>query len=88
MIQGNVIHAYLVLKATATTKQLRGIASLIEENAGKCTSVIDSTHCINKAVLCCSENNYVNYISEEVVSLDGQIKISVDTLLHRPSVKI
>jgi hypothetical protein len=53
---------WLVHNVTATTKQFTGIASPTEE---KCTSVIDSTHCITvcTTVLCCSENNYVNYIS-------------------------
>jgi hypothetical protein len=52
---------------------------------GKSTSVIDCTHCINL----CSQNNDVDHISEEVLnSPDGHIKINVDHILYRPSVKI
>jgi hypothetical protein len=90
MVKGTVIHAYLVHNVTATRKQFTGTASMIEEISGKCTSAIDSTHCINMstAVLCCLKSNYVTILVKKFSRLDRQIKISVDTILHRPSVKI
>jgi hypothetical protein len=44
--------------------------------SGKGTSVTDSTHTINKTILY-SENNII-HISEEVNSLEGQIKVNVE----------
>jgi exopolysaccharide biosynthesis protein len=48
----------------------------IKKMSGKCTSVTDSTHRINKTILY-SENN-VSHISKEVNSLEGQIKVNVE----------
>jgi hypothetical protein len=51
--------------------------------SGKSTSLIDSTHCINVAIL---HSRIVNddYIGEEVHnSLDGQINTSSDPTLYR-----
>jgi hypothetical protein len=45
------------------------IASLIEESSGKNAALNDSTHSINKAMLC-SGNNYVDRISEVLNSID------------------
>lgn len=41
------------------------------------TSVIDSMHCINEAILCLGSND-ADRISEVLGSLNGLIKISVD----------
>jgi hypothetical protein len=61
--------------------------SLIKERQGKCICNC-FTHCINKAILR-SGNNDVDHISEEVLNnFNGQIKVSVDPILYRPSVKI
>jgi hypothetical protein len=55
----------------AIEQQLMGTASLIKEMSGKRTSVIDSTHCITKAILC-PGNNDVDHTSKEVTSLAGK----------------
>jgi hypothetical protein len=56
--------------------------------SGKCTHVSDPTHYINKTILC-SENIHVDPTSEEsLISLDDEIKISVDPFLYNPSAKI
>jgi hypothetical protein len=48
--------------------------------SGNSTSVIDSTHCRNKAILC-SGNNDVEHIHEVHNSLDYEIlNLSVDTI--------
>jgi hypothetical protein len=87
-IKADAIDAYLCYNIAAIQKQLLGIASLIKGMSGKSTSVIGSTHCIKKAILC-SGNNDVDNISEEVLnSLDGLIKISIDFVFYRPSTKI
>jgi hypothetical protein len=57
-----------------------GIASLIEEMPEEATSVTDSIHCSNNAISG-SRSNDVAHASEEVLNLDGQIKISVDSIL-------
>jgi hypothetical protein len=45
-------------------------------------------HCINKAVLC-SGNNNVSSVSEEILNnLNRNIKVNVDPILYRPSVKM
>jgi hypothetical protein len=57
-------------------------ASLIEKIYGESLSVVDSTHCINKAILC-QRINDVDHISKEVLeTVDGQMK----TYLHHYSV--
>jgi hypothetical protein len=62
----DVIHLYLGYKIVAF-QHLMCSASLIKEMTIKSTSVIDSTYCIVKAVLC-SGNNHVDNISEQVLS--------------------
>jgi hypothetical protein len=51
----------------AIEKQLIDIASLVKEMLGKGTSVIDSAHYSNKAILC-PRSNDVGNISEEVLN--------------------
>jgi hypothetical protein len=46
------IHAYLGYNIIGNQKQFMCIALLIKEMWGKSMSVIDRTHCINKAILC------------------------------------
>jgi hypothetical protein len=83
-----VIRVYLGYNILPTEKQFIRIASLIKEISGKNASAIDITHYNNKAILY-SGNNDIDHISEEVLnSLDGQIKISVHSILYRPSGKI
>jgi hypothetical protein len=54
---------------------------IIKELSGKGTSVVDSTHCIDRANLC-SGNNDIDRIIEEVPSsLEGQIGIRPDPIL-------
>jgi hypothetical protein len=73
-----VIYGFLVYNIIGIQKQLTGIASLSKGMSGKNSPIIDSTNCINKAVLY-SGNNNVDYISEGVLdSIDRQIKINVD----------
>jgi hypothetical protein len=82
------IHECLGCNITATPTQLMGIASLIKETSGKNICVADSTHCINKAMLC-SGGNVVDHISEEILnSLDEHIKVSVDPTPYWASAKI
>jgi hypothetical protein len=83
------IDVYVGYNTSTIEKQLLGISSLIKKGtSGKSTSVIDYTHCIKKAILCL-ETNDVDNISEEVLcSLDGQIKISIDSILYASSGKI
>jgi hypothetical protein len=84
-MKGGVVHAYLDYVIVAIQKQLTRIALLIEQMSGKCTSLIDSTRCINKTVLW-SGSNVVDHINDEVLnSLYGKIKISAD--LYRISGK-
>jgi hypothetical protein len=86
-IKGHGIHACLGYNIIGNQKQLMCIALLIKQMSGKSTSVIDPTHCINKALLCLGSN--VNHSSEKVLnSLEGQIKINIDPILYRPSAKI
>jgi hypothetical protein len=58
-----------------------GIVSPIKETSGKSTSVIDSTHCVYKEILCYSVVDHVN--NEVLNSLDGQLKIIIDPILYR-----
>jgi hypothetical protein len=51
IVKCDMIHGYLGYKIVAIKKKLMVIASLIKEMLGKRTYVIDSTHCINKAIL-------------------------------------
>jgi hypothetical protein len=62
-----MIHSYLGCNTVAIQKERMGIASLVKEMSGKSKSLTDSTHFINKAVLC-SENDGVDHISEEVLN--------------------
>jgi hypothetical protein len=64
-MKGDVIHAYLSYNIIAIQKQFMVISSLLKEMSGKSTSVIDSTHCISKAVLCSGSN--VEHIREEIL---------------------
>jgi hypothetical protein len=58
-----------------------GTAAIINDMSGKSPVVIDSTHCVNKVVLC-SGSNDVEYISEiAFTSINGQTKKSVDPTL-------
>jgi hypothetical protein len=53
--------------------------------SGESTSIIDSTFCSNKTILCLG-NNDVDHISEGVLnSLEGQDKINLDPILYRSS---
>jgi hypothetical protein len=71
-----VIHPYLFYNIAAVQKQLMGIASLVKEIRRKSLSVIDSTFCINNAILC-SGTNDVGHISEGVLnSPDGNILLN------------
>jgi hypothetical protein len=80
-----VIHAYLGYNTVSIQKQLTDIAKLIKEMPGKSTAIIDSTRCINTAILC-SRIHDVDHIIEEVRNtLDGIIQTNVDAILHRPS---
>jgi hypothetical protein len=40
-----------------TIQQLLGITSLIQEMSEKSAFIIDSTHCINKVILCSGKND-------------------------------
>lgn len=62
-----MIHLYLGYNIVVIHKQIMGIASLVKEMSGKSTSVTDSTHFINQAVLC-SGSDDAGHISEEVLS--------------------
>jgi hypothetical protein len=57
-----------------------GFASLIKETSGKSTYVIVPRYYINKAVLW-SRDNDIDHIGEEISSLVGQIKTSIDPIL-------
>jgi hypothetical protein len=46
--------------------QLIDTASPIKEISGKCPSVIDSVHCMNKAIVCAGNN--VDHISEAILA--------------------
>jgi hypothetical protein len=61
----------------AIPKQLTGISLLIKAMSRKSLSTINSTHSINKAVLC-SVSNDVSSISEALKSLDEETKINAD----------
>jgi hypothetical protein len=64
-----------------------GTAPLINEMLKKCTYEIDSTYCINEAILC-SGNNDVDHISEEVRNnVDEQMQTRADPFLYRPYAK-
>jgi hypothetical protein len=58
---------YLGYNTVAIRKQLMGISSVVKEMPGKSTSVTDSTHFVNKAVLWTGSND-MDYISEDVLS--------------------
>jgi hypothetical protein len=61
------------------------IASLIKEMSENSTSVTDSTHCINKAILC-SGSKVVDNTNQDVLnSYEGQNMLRVRPILHRPS---
>jgi hypothetical protein len=60
-----MIYAYLGCNIVVIQAQLLGIASLIKEMSGKTACVTDSTHCINKAILCSEKD--VDHVSEEVL---------------------
>jgi hypothetical protein len=77
-----VIHAYLGYNIVAV-QQITDTISIIRQMSRWSTSVIDSTHCVNKAILC-SAIHGVNHISDEVLnSLDEQIKISAYPVLYK-----
>jgi hypothetical protein len=83
-----MIYVCLCYNFVSIQKQLIGIASLINEMSGESASIIYSTHCINKTILC-PINFIINHISEEVLNTFArQTKICVDPVLHRPSEKI
>jgi hypothetical protein len=80
----DVMHAYECMgyDVAAIQNQLMGIASQVKEMPVRTEHEIGSTYCVNRVILW-SESNHVNHISEEVLSnLEGQIKISVDTILY------
>jgi hypothetical protein len=55
---------------------------------GKSATAVDSTYCIDKAILCTGSNG-IDHISEDILnSLDGQIKMSVDLIPYRLFAKI
>jgi hypothetical protein len=62
-IKGHRIHAYLDYNIIGNQKQFMCIALVIKEISGMSTSVIDPTHCINKAILCSGSN--VNHSTEK-----------------------
>jgi hypothetical protein len=67
----------------AIQKQSTGTVSRLKELIEKSTSVIDSTHCINKAILC-SGSNDIDHTREEVLNrLGGQIRITAGPILPR-----
>jgi hypothetical protein len=80
IIKGNVIHACLGYNIIAIQEQLMGIASLIKEILGKSISIINSTYCVNRAILCSGNID----VKEVLSSLDRH----KDPILYRPSVKI
>jgi hypothetical protein len=47
-----VIHAHLCYSTAGIQKQFMSIASPVKEMSRKSTSIIDSTQCINCAILC------------------------------------
>jgi hypothetical protein len=49
--KGNMIHIYLGYNIIAVQKQLLDIVSLVKEMSGKGTSVVYSTHFVNKGIL-------------------------------------
>jgi hypothetical protein len=51
IIKDDMIGTYLGFDIIAVETQCTGNASLINEMSGNSTSVIDFTHCINKAIL-------------------------------------
>jgi hypothetical protein len=57
ILQDDVIHAYLGCNVVAIQNDLTGIASQIKKMPGKCTSGINSTHGINKVILCTISND-------------------------------
>jgi hypothetical protein len=55
------------------------IELLFKEMSGRCTSVIDSTHCIYETIIAQELMMSTILITKEVLeSLDGDIKIYVD----------
>jgi hypothetical protein len=83
IIEGSMSGTYLGFEIIAFQTQHMGSASLLNEVSGNSISVIDFTHCINKAILFLGNN--VDRISEEGLnSVGGPIKISGD----RPSVNM
>jgi hypothetical protein len=82
-----VIQAYLGYNITAIQTQLMSIASLIKERQGKCICN-SSTRCITKAILHPRMNEH-DHISKEVHNnVSRQVKVSVDPILYRSTVKI
>jgi hypothetical protein len=70
----------------AIQQQLMGTASLIKEMSARRTSVTDSTHCINNKILCSGKKD-IDHTSNKS-ALSTQIRISVDLILHMPSLQI
>jgi hypothetical protein len=74
-----LIYAPLGCSIVVVQKQFMGIQLLIRKISEKNTSVIGSTHCINKAILYSGHDVRIN---EEVHNgFGGQIKVSVDFIL-------
>jgi hypothetical protein len=46
-----MIQTYLGYKYVAIQTQLMGMTSLLKENSGQSAAILDSTHCINTAIL-------------------------------------
>jgi hypothetical protein len=61
------------------------IASQIKGPSGQSKLVIDSTHYVNKVSLCSGSNDDDHISTEFPNSLDGRIKMRVDSILYRPA---
>lgn len=58
-----------------------GTASAMKKMSRKNTPVIESTHCINKSVLCSGHNDISDIIEVVLNSLGRQIKVSAVPVL-------
>jgi hypothetical protein len=78
-----VIHAYndVITAIIKPMKRLPDIASLNMEKSRKSTSVFDSMHCINEAILFLGNNEAYRISEEALSSLKEPIK-SVYATLH------
>jgi hypothetical protein len=81
MMKGEGFLAYLGYKIVVIQIHLQGFVSLIEERSGNTMSVIESTRCINEAIIY-SRISDVGHDSEELFKcFDRKIKISLDKIL-------